>query len=400
MQCSTGLRHVASILVKGRAARSTIQHQAPALHASTSTRPPRKSDYRPARGTSSSTPPPSIPPEKPRSHARDYDFTPTPKENALKEKSRRLPWVLASLMGGIIAFYSANLYVAATQPCQNPQIAELSQQKDVVARYDETADGFDSDVGFSEWFMGIIKNRKLLAARCRGHVLEVSCGTGRNLGYYDIAPGGKVDSLTFIDISPQMIDVCKKKWAALYASVRTSWFGSTIKPDLSIRFLPASALGEMPLAPTNPPRKYDTIIQTMGLCSTASPAALLENMVRYLDTSNPESKIILLEHGRSYKPWLNRILDNSAEKHAEIHGCWFNRDIGALVEEAAAKTGLEVVNEKRRHFGTTWMFELKPRTGIAKEPSSPSSPSSPELQAVEEKAAKKWFPWSDSQQKG
>ncbi|KAF7187800.1 Methyltransferase OMS1, mitochondrial [Pseudocercospora fuligena] len=297
-------------------------------------------------------------------------------------------------MGGIIAFYGANLYVAANQPCQNAQIADIAQQKDVVARYDDTADSFDSEVGFSEWLMGVNKNRKQLAQMCQGHVLEVSCGTGRNLGYYDYKEGGRVESLTFVDISPQMIEVCKRKWMALFQRTRASWFGSGVKHGMSIRFLPASALGSMPLAPTEPPRKYDTIIQTMGLCSTPSPVELLENMVKYLDTGNPESKILLLEHGRSYQEWLNRILDNSAEKHAEIHGCWFNRDVGALVADAAARTGLEVVRERRRHFGTTWLFELRPKIPSAETASTPKVQSE-QPEKEQQKPAKRWFGFSD-----
>jgi methyltransferase OMS1 len=56
-----------------------------------------------------------------------------------------------------IAFYSAQLVVAARKPCTNPQISELAQQTDVAARYDDTADKFDYEVGFSEWLMGVMK---------------------------------------------------------------------------------------------------------------------------------------------------------------------------------------------------------------------------------------------------
>ena len=270
----------------------------------------------------------------------------------------------AALLLGGIAYYSGELFVAANKTCSNPHIADIAEQKDVAARYDETADNFDSEVGMSEWLMGVNKIRGQLASRCSGHVLEVSCGTGRNLGYYDVMQDGKVDSLTLVDLSPPMIEVCKQKWQALYSEYKKpGWFSSSkvIKPDLTLRFAPISALGEMPLAPTDPPKKYDTIIQTMGLCSTDKPKELLENMVRYLDTSNPDARILLLEHGRSYQPWLNKVLDNSAEKHAEVHGCWYNRDIGAIVQEVADKTGLEVSRERRKHLGTTWMFELKPK---------------------------------------
>jgi len=205
--------------------------------------------------------------------------------------------------------------------------------------------------------MGITRMRKRLAGLCTGHVLEVSCGTGRNLGYYDISKQSSIESLTFVDLSQQMVDVCKKKWEILFGDAVKD-HGSNIKPTFVSRFLTASALDAMPPPPSK--QKYDTIIQTMGLCSTPSPIELVANMIRHLDTSNPEARILLLEHGRSHRDWLNNILDNAAEKHAEIHGCWFNRDIGALVREGARQSGLQLASEERHHFGTTWIFELRP----------------------------------------
>lgn len=284
--------------------------------------------------------------------------------------------VVSGAFAAAIVFYGGALVLTAFKPSANPAVALLDQQKDVSGVYNQTAPDFDGEVGFSEMLMGVNRMRKSLAQQCTGHVLEVSCGTGRNLSYYDIWKKGHVESLTFVDLSPQMVDMCKKKWEILVGKKQ-----STLNPKLIVRFLQASALGAMPLAPTSPtPRKYDTVIQTMGLCSTPSPVALLANMVQYLDTDNPDSRILLLEHGRSYRDWLNNILDNSAEKHAEIHGCWFNRDVGALVEDAARQTGLEVVTERRFHLGTTWVFELKPKTKT--------------IESTEEKEEQKsWLPW-------
>ncbi|GAB7363099.1 hypothetical protein MBLNU230_g3390t1 [Neophaeotheca triangularis] len=278
---------------------------------------------------------------------------------------RAFPWIVASLFAGGMSFYLVRIFQALNQPCNNPDVAKLDRQKDVSSRYEEIADNFDSEVGFSEFLMGINGIRKKLAKQCSGHVLEASCGTGRNLGYYDISKGADVDSLTFVDLSPTMVELCKKKWDALHGNAikahQADVSRSNFKPGLSIRFLTGSALGPMPLAPADKAgKKYDTIIQTMGLCSTPDPAALLVNLAAHLDASNPKARILLLEHGRSSRDWLNRALDSSAEKHAEIHGCWFNREIGDIVDEAAARTGLEVVKEKRRHFGTTSIIELKP----------------------------------------
>lgn len=92
----------------------------------------------------------------------------------------------------------------------------------------------------------------------------------------------------------------------------------------------------------------------MGLCSTPDAPALL----RRLGTlANQESgQIVLLEHGRSHYAWLNRVLDDLAPHHADRYGCWWNRDIGRIVEES----GLEVRRVERFHLGTTWWVELRP----------------------------------------
>ncbi|KAF2167874.1 hypothetical protein M409DRAFT_65939 [Zasmidium cellare ATCC 36951] len=308
------------------------------------------------------------------------------KQAAKQAEKRKKRYTTGALVfATALGLYSVQLYNAATRPCTNPAVRDLAAQKDVSGQYDNTADGFDNEVGISETLMRINNTRKELARKCTGHVLEVSCGTGRNLGYFDIGKKGNVDSLTFVDLSPQMIEVCKKKWDVLFGKKQHK-----LKPGLVVRFLPGSAVGQMPLAPTDPPRKYDTIIQTMGICSTPTPVELLTNMFQYLDVDNPEARVYLLEHGRSYLDWMNNILDTSAEKHAERHGCWFNRDIGAIVEDAAKQTGMEVVRERRYHFGTTWVFELKPGPDAGKKTSSP-------VKKVGEQAQEKsrgWFGWN------
>ena len=290
-----------------------------------------------------------------------------PNSPTTQSRGKFAPILLSFLAVGL-GFYITQLAIIARQPCQNPSIHNLSEQKDVAARYDETADNFDSEVGTSEALMGINRIRKRLSRACKGHVLEVSCGTGRNLGYYDLSPSSSIDSITFLDLSAQMVEACKRKWASLYPSSSTT--PETFKPGLAIRFSTTSAVGPMPPAPSssNPSNptlnsngKYTTILQTMGLCSTPTPHQLLLNLSAHLDHSNPDSRILLLEHGRSSYDWLNNILDNSAAKHAEIHGCWYNRDVGEMVQGAAEQSGLEVVEVWRKHFGTTWVFELRPK---------------------------------------
>lgn len=270
-----------------------------------------------------------------------------------------------------IAFYGSSLYVTTARTSSLHSHA-VTAQKDVSDVYDRTASSFDADIGLSEWLMGITRARKSLAKQCKGDVLEVSSGTARNLGFYRFGKQDGVRSLTLVDLSKEMVEQGRIKWEVLNA-------GSKVRGSLNVpvRFMRGDAGGDMPGPPPltetdekgqvrqlerqdNEKRGYDVVFQTMGLCSTPVPAQLLRNLSRYLDTSNPEAKIILLEHGRSYYQWLNRILDSQAAAHADQHGCWWNRDIASIVEES----GLEVLREKRKHFGTTWIYELRPKKEV------------------------------------
>ena len=126
-----------------------------------------------------------------------------------------------------------------------------------------------------------------------------------------------------------------------------------------VQFLTQSALEPLPPSPiTNAVRLqggYDYILQSMGLCSTPEPVQLLKHLG---ELARPgRGRILLLEHGRSYWGWMNRYLDATAPRHAKVHGCWYNRDIGKIVEES----GLVVESCKRKHFGTLWVVEARPR---------------------------------------
>jgi methyltransferase OMS1 len=119
--------------------------------------------------------------------------------------------------------------------------------------------------------------------------------------------------------------------------------------------------GSSAAAAQSPPTKYDTIIQTFGLCSVADPARLLANMAAKVQPDT--GRIVLLEHGRGTWGWMNSRLDRSAPQHFQKFGCWWNRDIEQLVREAADQVpGLEVVKLERPlwfQFGTTLLIELK-----------------------------------------
>jgi hypothetical protein len=152
---------------------------------------------------------------------------------------------------------------------------------------------------------------------------------------------------------------------------------------------------------------FDTIIQTMGICSETNPVAFLKRLgelcrqpgerstglnmqvieeearqrledlkkAKDYGASEPEQegaqlealtveaggdlggKILLLEHGRSNFGIINRVLDNGAKMHADHYGCWWNKDIEQVIKDS----GLIVERKRRYHFGTTYEYVLRPR---------------------------------------
>lgn len=238
--------------------------------------------------------------------------------------------------GGIFVYilttYSFYLYKSLDISSQAPQ---LPQDADVSFRYNDTAEKYDKDIDYIEWVTGIQKARKKLTQQAKGHVLEASVGTGRNASYYDLK---HCKSVTFVDQSGPMVDIARRKWDELHPRYKNCAFRiqSTTDPVVT------------------PKGGFTTLLQTMGICSTPNPAATLAYLGSLADPD--EGRILLLEHGKGYYDWLNQILDKSATKHAEKHGCWYNRDVGKILEES----GLVLEKVTRKQFGTLWYVEARP----------------------------------------
>lgn len=285
------------------------------------------------------------------------DPAPKPPVNPLLDANRRYPLIGAGIMVFCIAGYIGYF---ATTVSKQPSIAapsEPSAQPDVSVRCDKIARKFDSSIDGIEISMGMPEKRRAMISEARGHVLEVSVGTGRNLDFYDWnfqghngvgepVKGGGVKSLTAIDISKEMVEVAREKFARKFPGMpEPRW----VVGDASLEMPPPphdSSLGKWD-------QKYDTIIQTMGLCSVSDPVALLRNLGNHVKEN--EGRILLLEHGRGTWQAVNYVLDKTAVGHALEHGCWWNRDIEAIVKES----GLEIVKTETWHFGTTWRVELR-----------------------------------------
>ncbi|KAF2665389.1 S-adenosyl-L-methionine-dependent methyltransferase, partial [Microthyrium microscopicum] len=201
--------------------------------------------------------------------------------------------------------------------------------------------GIEHDEAKLDWdesLAGINELRRKLASRARGHVLESAAGTGRQVGMYD---GQKVQSLTLVDQSSAMLDFARDKWTKRKIQIATRFLLGDLGRD---------EVGEHLKPPGED--KFDTVVQTMGLCSTPEPVTMLKNLGKVVA---PDGQILLLEHGRGKWRWLNRLLDHTALDHAKEHGCWWNRDI----EDIVKKSGLEIEEFETHNFGTLFWIVLK-----------------------------------------
>ncbi|OTB01904.1 hypothetical protein M426DRAFT_74938 [Hypoxylon sp. CI-4A] len=208
-------------------------------------------------------------------------------------------------------------------------------------------------------------------------------------------------SFTGVDIAPSMLDLAltrirqvvphtstqipkKPSFGALSSSSRTEGGQEGISlANNRLRILSADAQTSLPAppspssSPSTTPRKYDTIIQTFGLCSVRDPVRLLATMAAALE---PETgRIILLEHGRSSSTWetvVNGLLDRGARQHFERFGCWWNRDVELVVRAAErAVPGLEVLRLERPGWVTLGTHVLVEMRDDEKDESSKSAAS-------------------------
>jgi len=209
---------------------------------------------------------------------------------------------------------------------------------------------YDQAVQWEEWTLFMGRRRKKLLREARGEVLEVASGTGRNLDYYRWASTPQeaekralCTSLTCQDLSLGMLAAGKRKATKLLRDL------SLKKPAFLPRiFFSASDVEALPFSDGS----FDTVVDTFGLCSMENPVAALQEMRR---VCRPGGSLLLLEHGESSMKWLRDLQAKQRLKHVERWGCWFDRPILSLVEEA----GLRPHTVERHHFGTTYVIRIQ-----------------------------------------
>ncbi|KAK6534506.1 hypothetical protein TWF281_005823 [Arthrobotrys megalospora] len=243
-----------------------------------------------------------------------------------------------------VSSYGVYLYIQYSKAVKLQEENEKQYKLGIKSRpevdthqvYENISGKYDSNVRWSEFFMGMPLLRRWMMWGLQGDVLEASAGTGRNNSYY---PVRNCKSVTMVDNSPNMLEIAKHDFERRYPR-----YGH-------ISFAPQDA-GKPIKSPSG--EGFDRVIQTMGLCSQKCPVETLRNLEQHC---KPGGKILLLEHGRSHYEWLNNILDAYVLDHARNWGCFWNRDISGILEES----GLVVTKISRFHLGTTWLIEASPR---------------------------------------
>ncbi len=166
----------------------------------------------------------------------------------------------------------------------------------------------------------VMKDRSEIVPRAQGEVLELGCGGGINLQFYDRS---KIDKLTGLDPSAELLDYTRQEAKAL-----------GFEMDI------LDGVGEaMPFADDS----FDTVLTTFTLCSVQEGKQVLKEMRRVL---KPGGKILFLEHGRAPdkgpEKWQQRI--EPVWKHI-AGGCHLHRPVSKLFEAEGF-----ALNEQGGHY--------------------------------------------------
>ena len=155
----------------------------------------------------------------------------------------------------------------------------------------------------------VMRDRAKVVPRASGDILELGCGGGTNLQFYDWS---RVHSLSGVDPSPELLGRAQD---ALLRSGRSANFANGIAEALPFEN-----------------SSFDSVVTTFTLCSVQDPTAALSEVRRVL---RPGGRLIFLEHGKAPEPaaanWQNRI--EPFWKHI-AGGCHLTRPVTGAISDA------------------------------------------------------------------
>ena len=155
----------------------------------------------------------------------------------------------------------------------------------------------------------VMRDRAKVVPRASGDILELGCGGGTNLQFYDWS---QVRTLSGVDPSPELLGRAQD---ALLRSGRSANFANGIAEALPFES-----------------SSFDSVVTTFTLCSVQDPTAALSEVRRVL---RPGGRLIFLEHGKAPDPaaanWQNRI--EPVWKHI-AGGCHLTRPVTGAISDA------------------------------------------------------------------
>ena len=269
---------------------------------------------------------------------------PTPDKSAFSlykapKPSRKIPFVLGGICLFGIATYCGALYGRYTKDrkeyLSNPD-SHVELRNNTKEIYNQIAKKYDSLNSRDEWLLGITKQRRKLVSRASGDVLDLACGTGLNVDFYDPE---RVKSIVFLDQSSQMLTIARERW--------------NNRPEISDKVQAKFLVGDAEdYAAEHGEGKFDFVVQTNVLCSCQDPGRLVKATMKLV---KPGGRIIMMDHGKSSHDWVNKILDTYATSHRMKWGCQWNLDIERILKSG----GIPANAIKRRLFGTVYEVDLE-----------------------------------------
>jgi ubiquinone/menaquinone biosynthesis C-methylase UbiE len=170
----------------------------------------------------------------------------------------------------------------------------------------------------------IMKARSRVVPHAAGDVLELGCGGGINMEFYDPM---RIDSFTGLDPSPELLAMSRAAAAA--------------------RGIDADIQGGVGEAMPFESGRFDTVVTTFTLCSVADPAAVLAEIRRVL---KPGGTALFLEHGGAPDAGVAKW-----QRRKRIGGnCHLTRPIGDAYEQAGfavERQGAAYMPKTPRPFG-------------------------------------------------
>eukprot|EP00026_Physarum_polycephalum_P015348 Phypoly_transcript_16002.p1 GENE.Phypoly_transcript_16002~~Phypoly_transcript_16002.p1 ORF type:complete len:188 (+),score=13.72 Phypoly_transcript_16002:52-615(+) len=174
------------------------------------------------------------------------------------------------IVGGLITYGASTAFMYQMRREKKSLEADILKEGDNPSNekrklvFDYLSTDYDSKVSWDEWMLGINKKRKRLLENCKGDVLEMSIGTGRNFSHYPQKNDGspQIRSITGIDYSKEMLLEARQK--AVETPYEVQLFNMS---NESIEFKDST---------------FDTIVDTFGICSVHDPIKVSYNQLWYV----------------------------------------------------------------------------------------------------------------------